>query len=183
MAVERRLTTSAWILEAAAGVLAEREASMGEIAEAAGVGRATLYRHYPTRDALLRALAEQALDEIAARLDDARLDRVAVPEALERAARALLAVGDRYVVVVRERVKAAPGEAERRIGGRLAAVFERGAAEGVVRDDLSPRTHARLFGSLVGGGLQAGLQRELGIEEAAAALTSVYLDGARVRTA
>ncbi len=43
------------ILDAAAAVFAERgeAASMADVAEAAGVGRATLYRYFPSRDVLL----------------------------------------------------------------------------------------------------------------------------------
>jgi AcrR family transcriptional regulator len=45
------------VLAAAVRVLAERpEASMREIAEASGFGRTTLYRHFPHRDDLVRAL-------------------------------------------------------------------------------------------------------------------------------
>ena len=38
-------------------------AAMAEIAEKAGVGRATLYRHFPTRDDLIRALALASLSQ------------------------------------------------------------------------------------------------------------------------
>src|SRR3954451_14704688 len=44
------------ILEAAASLVADRRITMAEIAAAAGVGRSTLYRHFPTRQALERAL-------------------------------------------------------------------------------------------------------------------------------
>ena len=74
MTAPLNLRTSAAILETAAHLLTEHDASMTEIAAAAGVGRATLYRYYPTRDALLAALAVQALDEITERVADARLE-------------------------------------------------------------------------------------------------------------
>jgi serine phosphatase RsbU (regulator of sigma subunit) len=46
------------ILAAAAALLGDRRASMTQIAAAAEVGRSTLYRHFPTREALVAALAE-----------------------------------------------------------------------------------------------------------------------------
>jgi serine phosphatase RsbU (regulator of sigma subunit) len=47
------------ILEAAAALAGDRRTSMVEVAAAAGVGRSTLYRHFPSRQALERALRER----------------------------------------------------------------------------------------------------------------------------
>src|SRR5215213_8557214 len=106
-----RERVSAAILESAAAVLADREqASMADVSEAAGVARATLYRYFPTREALLEAIAERALHESGARLDEAGLDRVPVAEGFARAVRALVGVGDYFVVLVRER--AGPAHAD-----------------------------------------------------------------------
>ena len=55
------------ILGAAAALAGDRRVSMIEIAAAAGVGRSTLYRHFPTRDALDRALTERPERAIASR--------------------------------------------------------------------------------------------------------------------
>jgi AcrR family transcriptional regulator len=181
MSATANLNTRGAILETAARLLAERDASMVEIAAAAGVGRATLYRHYPTREALLAALAVQAVDEIAERVADAGLEQTSVAEGIERLARVCLTVADRYVVLVRERVKPDPADSERRLGTPLRALFERGIREGVLRPDLGPQAQLQLFGSLITGAREAGLQRELGIDETAATLASFFLEGARSR--
>jgi len=55
------------ILTAAATLAGEERLSMSELAAAAGVGRSTLYRHFPSRQAVERALREAAnpTDEVA----------------------------------------------------------------------------------------------------------------------
>ena len=45
-------------------LLINPSAGMSEIAAAAGIGRATLYRHFDTREALIRALALRCYEEI-----------------------------------------------------------------------------------------------------------------------
>jgi serine phosphatase RsbU (regulator of sigma subunit) len=48
------------ILDAAAALAGDRRTSMIEVAAAAGVGRSTLYRHFPSRQALERELQQRA---------------------------------------------------------------------------------------------------------------------------
>lgn len=54
------------VLDAASRVFAERgpAATLGEVAEAAGVGIATVYRNYPDREALLDALFADKIDTV-----------------------------------------------------------------------------------------------------------------------
>lgn len=73
------------ILTAARTLLGERaDASMEEIATAAGVTRQTVYAHFASRDALIAALISAAGAETVGAVDAARLDTVAPVEALRR---------------------------------------------------------------------------------------------------
>ena len=52
-----------------------------------------------------------------------------------------------------------------------------------LRQDLAAEAQLQLFASSVTAALHNNLQRELGIEQTAATLTSFFLDGARSRPA
>jgi AcrR family transcriptional regulator len=179
----RNARTAAAILDAAAQALAEhgRSANMAEFAAAAGVSRATLYRYYPDREALLEALAAHALADAAARLADAGLDRAPVEEAIERIVRALTAVGDRYAVLLREQVETDPAETDRLVAAPMRAVFARGVESGFFRQDVPADVLIELFGGALVAALKLIERGRLGFEEASAAAASVFLDGARAR--
>jgi TetR/AcrR family transcriptional regulator, mexCD-oprJ operon repressor len=169
------------ILEAAATVLAERgeQASMADVAGAAGMARATVYRYFPNREALFEALGRLALEEAGERLEAGRLEEVAVPEAFERAVRALVAVGDSFVVVASESARSESAEFEQRVAAPLRALIERAQSLGEVRDDLPA---SWLMESLIGiivSGLRT--QPSLGGEDTVAGITSLFLDGARLQ--
>jgi AcrR family transcriptional regulator len=76
------------ILDAAVQLLGERpDASMAEIAAAAGVARQTVYAHYQSREALLAAVAERAMATTLAAIDAAELRRGSAGDALQRLTR------------------------------------------------------------------------------------------------
>ena len=60
------------ILAVAATVVEEQgtDASLRDIARRAGIGLGTLYRHFPTRDALLETLLRERFSRLAARADE-----------------------------------------------------------------------------------------------------------------
>src|SRR5436305_9443497 len=73
------------ILEATIDVLASNpEASMSEIARHAGVVRATIYVHFPTRDSVIAAATDRAIAEVVRVIEDAEPDRGDPAEALAR---------------------------------------------------------------------------------------------------
>jgi len=175
--------TATAILDAAAHVFSEQgsSASMADVAEGAGVSRATLYRYFPHREELLAALAAHALADAAARIADAGLERATVEDAIERIVRAIAAVGDRYAVLVQEHVKFDEAEAERLLGAPMRAVFARGIESGLFRQDLSIDVLLELFGGALMGAVKLTQRGQLGLEEASAATAAVFLDGARAR--
>ena len=71
-ALQQRVATA--ILEAAARVLVVHgeQANMADVATAAEVARATVYRYFPNRQALLDELAELAVKRAGERLTAAR---------------------------------------------------------------------------------------------------------------
>ena len=85
------------VLDAAIQVLAGRpDASMDEIARAAGVSRQTVYAHFPSRDALIDAVIEQASAEFTALLDGVDLDQAPPARALTRLLDAGWQIAARY---------------------------------------------------------------------------------------
>jgi len=73
------------VLNSARAVLGERpDASMEDIATAAGVTRQTVYAHFSTRSALITALIDAAGAETVAAIDAARLDTGPPVDALRR---------------------------------------------------------------------------------------------------
>jgi AcrR family transcriptional regulator len=180
-ALRERVATA--IVDAAAGVLADRgdQASMSDVAAAAGVARATVYRYFPNREALLEALGRLALEDIGDRLAAARLDEVAVDDGLERAVRALVTVGDGFVVVARDRGRPANAAFDERIALPVRDLLARGQREGEIRKDVPAAWLAEaLFGLVVN---VIGSGPRLGTEDTIASIAGVFLDGARDGTA
>jgi TetR/AcrR family transcriptional regulator, mexCD-oprJ operon repressor len=167
------------ILEAAARVLVAHgeQANMTDVAAAAGVARATVYRYFPNRQALIDELAELAVQSAGERLASARMNEIPVPEAITRAVRALVEVGDLLIVLAREQLRPDAEQFDRSIGGPLRDLVERGQSAGAIRDDIPS---AWLTDSLVGivvSVLSSPPSR--GREDTVAAIASLFVEGAR----
>ncbi len=153
--------------------------SMADIAEAAGVSRATLYRYYPTRERLLAALTAAGLQTAAARLAQADLETVPVPEGIARLARVVAAAGSKYAAVVSAFDPA--GEVEQQIGTMIQALLQRGIDDGTFRGDLTVDELGFVLGYLLQAAGRMAAERQAGVEKAAALVTSVFLHGTQNR--
>ncbi len=118
------------IIEAALTLLAaDPQAAMDEIAHAAAVGRATLYRHFSTRDDLIDVLRDRAGEDAAEAMRRSRLDDGPAAEALERLISEMVAVGDRYQFLVQ--IPDPPGARRRSdLAAQFVALIRRGQERG-----------------------------------------------------
>jgi AcrR family transcriptional regulator len=179
-ALQQRVAAA--ILDGAAAVLATdgEQASMTAVAAASGVARATVYRYFPNRDALLAALADLAVARAEDGLVAARVGEVPPHEGVRRAVRALVEVGDPFVAVARSRTRLAADSFEHRLATPLRRLFERGQASGAIRKDIPS---AWLTESLVGLVVSVlGARPSLGREDTIAMIVDLFLDGARAPT-
>jgi AcrR family transcriptional regulator len=177
--------TAAAIIDTAAALMAGQRgaASMNEIAGAAGVSRATLYRYFPSREVLLRAIAATSIEQLAARIADANLPGIPVEEAIARLARGFIGVGSRYTALAGgdyQRTDDHP-DADALLAEPVRALFRRGVAHGSLRADLAPELLVDLFSGLIKAALQMVTGGRMGTEEAAAAVVAVFLDGTRLK--
>jgi len=160
------------ILTAALDALAnDPDASMAEIARQAGVVRATIYVHFPTRELLLDTVMERAVADVAHAMTDAEPQRGDPKEALARVLRAtwkelgrfhtLLAINTSRLSVEELRRRHLP------MTTLLAPLIERGQKKGVFRSDLPVSWHVAVIRAIVhtaSAELQSGRISEAEVE-------------------
>ena len=130
------------VLAAARAAFSEqgREAQMDDVARRAGVGVGTVYRHFPTKEALIEALMVAAFETIAAAAEaalDVEDPWEAFTSVLWRGAETM--AGDRALSEVFASI---PGATEsvmptvEGLTGTVAKIIRRAQAAGVLRDDV-----------------------------------------------
>ncbi|WP_420497447.1 TetR/AcrR family transcriptional regulator [Parafrankia sp. FMc2] len=133
------------LLETAVRMLSEEgpEVTLGAIAKEAGVGIGTLYRHFPTREALIDAAYRNELDRLCDSADDLVraqppdqairewmtrfVDYMATKRGMGDALRALIAAGGDPFANSRQRLT-----------GAVTTLLTAGASAGVLRADVTP---------------------------------------------
>jgi AcrR family transcriptional regulator len=171
------------VLEAAKVVFSAggADASLEAVARAAGVGIGTLYRHFPTREALFEAVYRREVQQLADLAEQLKQEAQPI-EALRRWMRSNV-----KFVATKKGMSAAlalvtyknpelNSFAYDRLTRAVGGLLDRAVAAGEIRDDISPED---LLRALVGmcymndqPGWQAGVLR----------LVDVFVDGLRIRS-
>jgi AcrR family transcriptional regulator len=171
------------LLEAAVRAFSREgpDVTLDAIAKDAGVGIGTLYRHFPTREALVEAAYRNELarlcdavpdllqtmppDQAMRTWMDRFVDYMTTKRGMADALRALIASGGNPYAQSRDRLTAA-----------ITTLLQAGAAAGTVRSDIEP---GDVLVSLSGVSLAAG---EPAQREQARRLLDLLMDGLRYRT-
>lgn len=119
----------------------DKTVSLEGVAQAADVGIATLYRHFPTREALVEAVYRSELDALAADAEDLLHDYMAFDALrmwMDRYVRFVVtkhAMYDALRMALASRTGPAP-ETRARIRASVAKFLAAGASDGTIRDDV-----------------------------------------------
>jgi AcrR family transcriptional regulator len=133
-------------IEAAAidALAGDPDVSMAEIARRAGVVRATIYVHFPTRESLIAAVTARALSDAVREMAAAEPERGDATGALRRVVGAAWRTLARFHALVAINVQLPPAELRRRheaVLGLLEPLIERGQRDGSFRADVPRGWH------------------------------------------
>lgn len=171
------------VLRTAAALLSRKStATMDEVARAAGIGRATLHRHFAGRDALVRALEALGIQEFEAAIDQARLDDGTAEKALRRLVAGLEPVAGLLAFLVTEnQLFEGDGvnEGWARLDARVSALFRRGQEQGEFRIDLTPAWLTEALYGLIGTGAWAVQDGRVAAKDFQYMIVELLLGGAR----
>ena len=150
------------------------EASLEAVARRAGVGIGTLYRHFPTREALFEAVYRREVDELAALAEHLRDETPA--QALRLWVKANVEFvatkkGMAAALAVAAHTKDLSAYSYERLTAAAAGLLERARAAGALRVELRPE---ELFRALIGMCL---VHDQPGWQATVIRLMDVFLDG------
>jgi AcrR family transcriptional regulator len=172
------------VLEAAKAVFSAGgpEASLEAVARRAGVGIGTLYRHFPTREALFEAVYRREVEHLAELAEQLKADDVPPTDALRRWLRSNV-----EFVATKKGMSAALALAAHsstelsaysfeRLTKAVGALLNRAVAAGEIRADISPED---LLRALVG---MCYMHDQPGWQASVLRLLDVFVDGLRAQS-
>src|SRR5688572_15522153 len=173
------------ILDAGLEALAsDPDSSMSEIARRAGVVRATIYVHFPTRESLLDAVMEHAVGQVAGATKAAEPDRGEPVEALERVLKATWRqLAEFHGLLALNTARLSPAELHRRhlpVLDQLEPLIRRGQKQGVFRRDLPVSWHLAVIRAIVHTASFESRSGRIGESEAEAAMLSTAISAISV---
>ncbi|MEU4836239.1 TetR/AcrR family transcriptional regulator [Streptosporangium sp. NPDC023615] len=133
--------------------------SMGDLAKELGLTKAAIYHHVTSKEQLLGEALDDALDELAAVVDEALRERAGTTaygrlrEVMRRSVEVLVAHQPSVTLLLRVRgnseVELAALERRRRLDDCLAGLVAEAVAEGALRGDVPPALVSRLLFGMV----------------------------------
>jgi AcrR family transcriptional regulator len=175
-----RRDAKAAVLDAAVEVLvADPSASLAEVAEAAGIGRTTLHKHYATRDDLLRAVGHRAIDRWEHVVGEAAAVE-AEDGGLRALAQAMISVGPHLAFLWRNPIFDHSEDIGRRWKGvepQAMAILERAQKNGHARADVPGFWLLHTFYSLVYVAAESIYDGDLAPRDAPDLVVSTFLRG------
>ncbi len=170
------------VLEAAKSVFSAggADASLEAVAKRAGVGIGTLYRHFPTREALFEAVYRREVDQLS-ELAEQLKNAPAPVEALRRWLRSNVELVATKKGMIAALALAVQGPSELyaysfdRLTKAIGTLLDRAIAAGEIRADISPED---LLKALIG---MCYLHDQPGWQATVLRLLDVFVDGLRVQ--
>jgi AcrR family transcriptional regulator len=169
------------LLKAATAVFSAggADASLEAVARRAGVGIGTLYRHFPTREALFEAVYRREVQHLSELVDQLK-DKAAPVEALRRWLRSAVEFVATKKGMVAALALAVAGSSELRahsleqLTSAVAVLLDRAVAAGEIRSDIQPENLVR---ALVG---MCYMHDQPGWQAKVLPLVDILVDGLRL---
>jgi len=170
------------VLEAAKVVFSAggAEASLEAVARAAGVGIGTLYRHFPTREALFEAVYRREVQQLADLAEQLKQDAKPI-DALRQWMRSIVkfvatkkGMSAALTLAVDKNSKLFSSSADR-LARTVGGLLDRAIAAGEIRDDISPED---LLRAVVG---MCYMHDQPGWQTSVLRLVDVFIDGLHKR--
>src|SRR5467141_3827331 len=171
------------VLEAAKAIfsMGGPDASLEAVARRAGVGIGTLYRHFPTREALFEAVYRREVEQLGELAEQLKSEAAPV-DALRRWLRSNVEFVATKKGMSAALAVAVHGSSELyaytfdRLTKAVGALLDRAVASGEIRSDISPED---LLRALVG---MCYMHDQPGWQKSVMRLVDVFVDGLRVQT-